>query len=248
MKFIGGSLNVTAASYIVSNEIAKLGKPFSDGQFIKQAWLKCAPVLFENFKEKEKIIQRIKEIRLSRNTEKVRILDMADNVSHQQSTDITSCDLLSICLDESNDITGSARLAIFGRYLVGNTIKEEAISLASLETTTRGTDIGNVVAKELAERKLDLLKIVSVSTDGACSMTAKDKGFINLFTQHARHSLLSFHCITHQQVFCAKTVFKSLQEIMNALTKLINLISGRALSKRKCQQLSAIWIQCMVVC
>ena len=82
----------------------------------------------KTLKKKEKIIQRIKEIPLSRNTVKVRILDMADNVSHQQSTDITSCDSLSICLDESTDVTGSARLAIFGRYLVGDTIKEELIS------------------------------------------------------------------------------------------------------------------------
>ena len=56
-KFIGGSSNVTVASYVVSNEIAKHRKPFSDGQFIKQAWLKCAPVLFENSKEKEKIFR-----------------------------------------------------------------------------------------------------------------------------------------------------------------------------------------------
>ena len=189
MKFIGGPSNAAAASYIVSNEIAKHGKPFSDGQFIKQAWLECVPVLFENFKEK--IIQRIKEIPLSRNTVKVRILDMADNVSHQQSTDITSCDLLSICLDESTNVTGSASLAIFGRYLVGNTIKEELISLAS----TRGIDICNAVVKDLSERKLDLSKIVSVSTDGACSMTGKENDFINLFTQHVGQSILSFHCI-----------------------------------------------------
>ena len=113
MKFIGGSSNVT-----------KHGKPFSDGQFITQAWFECAPVLFENFKEKAKIIQRIKEFPLSRNTVKVRILDMVDNVFHQQSTDRTSCDFLSIYLDESTDVTGSASLAIFARYLVGNAIKE----------------------------------------------------------------------------------------------------------------------------
>ena len=56
----------------------------SDGQFIKQAWLECAPVLFENFNEKEKIIQRIKEIPLSRSTVKIRILNLADNISHQR--------------------------------------------------------------------------------------------------------------------------------------------------------------------
>ena len=37
MKFIGGSSNVTAASYIVSKEIAKHLKPISEEQFIKQA-------------------------------------------------------------------------------------------------------------------------------------------------------------------------------------------------------------------
>ena len=146
MKFIGGSSNATAAaSYIVSNKIAKHGNQFSDEQFIKQAWLECASVLFEIFKEKEKIIQRIKEIPLSRNTIKVGILDIADNVSHQQSTDITSCDLMSICLDGSTDVT--------------------------------------------------------------------------------------------EQVLCATTASKSLQEIMNVVTKLINLISARALNKQKFQQL-----------
>ena len=46
MKCIGGSLIVTAASCIVSNEIAKHGKPFGDRQFIEQAWLECAPVSY----------------------------------------------------------------------------------------------------------------------------------------------------------------------------------------------------------
>ena len=135
---------------------------------------------------------------------------MADNVSHQQNKDLSSCNFLSICLDESTDITSSARLAIFGRYLVNDTIREELISLASLETITRGIDICNAVVKQLTERKLDLSKIVSVSTDGAGSMTGKTNGFINLFTHYVGHSILSFHCIIHQQVLCAKTGFKSL--------------------------------------
>ena len=174
----------------MSKEIAKHVKPFSEGQFIKQAWLECAPVLFENFKEKEKIIQRIKEIPLSRNTVKARILDMADNVSHQQNKDLSSCNFLSICLDESTDITGSARLAIFGRYLVNDTIREELISFASLETTTRGIDICNAVVKQLTERKLDLSKIVSVSTDGAGSMTRKTNGFCKYCYNIWQHLML----------------------------------------------------------
>ena len=72
---------------------------------------------------------------------------MAHNVSHQQNKHITSCDFLSICLDKSIDVTGSAHLAIFGCYLIDNTIREELISLASLETTTRGIDICNAVRR-----------------------------------------------------------------------------------------------------
>ena len=161
---------------------------------------------------------------------KARILDMADNVSHQQNKDLSSGNFLSICLDESTDITSSARLAIFGRYLVNDTIREELISLASLETT-RWIDICNAVVKQLTERKLDLSKIVSVSTDGAGSMTGKTNGFINLFTRHVGRSILSFHCIIHQQVLCAKTGFKSLQNIMDIATKLINLMVAHPLSK-----------------
>ena len=68
-------------------------------------------------------------------------------------------------------------------------------------------------------------------------MTGKENGFINLFTQHVGHSIWSFHCIMHQQVLCAKTASKSLLEIMNVVTKLFNLISARAINKRKFQQL-----------
>ena len=105
------------------------------------------------------------------------------------------------------------------------------ISLASLETTTRGIDICNAVVKQLTERKLDLSKTVSVSTDGAGSMTGKTNGFINLFTQHVGHFILSFHCIIHLQVLCANTGFKSLQNIMDVVTKLINLMAAHPLSK-----------------
>ncbi|GLV39534.1 hypothetical protein CBL_20438, partial [Carabus blaptoides fortunei] len=147
-----------------------------DGEYIKEALLKSAPALFEDFENNEKIIQRIKDMPLARNTVKVRILEMAKNIGHQQKVDIKSSGLFSLCLDESTDITGSVRLAIFIRYCVGNNIKEEMISLASIATTTRGIDICNVVVNALAEREIDLSKIVSVTTDGARSMTGQENG------------------------------------------------------------------------
>ncbi|GFY26507.1 DUF4371 domain-containing protein [Trichonephila clavipes] len=80
--------------------------------------------------------------------------------------------LLYRCLDESIDITKSARLAVFARYCVG-IIKEELIAIISLLTTTKGTDICTAVKNSLAEKEIDLKKIVSVTTDDASNMGYK---------------------------------------------------------------------------
>lgn len=90
LKFMDSSSNIIGASFVASNVIAKHGKPFSDGEFIKEAWLKCAPILFEDFENNEKIIQRIKDLSLARNTVKDRILDIASNINQQQKNDINS--------------------------------------------------------------------------------------------------------------------------------------------------------------
>ena len=58
-KFVNSTSNLVAASFEVSKIIARHGKPFSDGDYIKESWLECASYLFEDFKNKDKIIQRI---------------------------------------------------------------------------------------------------------------------------------------------------------------------------------------------
>ncbi|GFW02182.1 general transcription factor II-I repeat domain-containing protein 2A [Trichonephila clavipes] len=74
----------SAASYSAANAIAQHGKPFQEGEFLKEAWLACAPSLFDDFDNKDKIIQRNKDVPLSRNTMKDRILKLAENVTDQQ--------------------------------------------------------------------------------------------------------------------------------------------------------------------
>ncbi|GFY25785.1 general transcription factor II-I repeat domain-containing protein 2A [Trichonephila clavipes] len=102
---------------------------------------------------------------------KDRILKLAENVTGQQKNDINSAPFISLCLDESIDITKSARLAVFARYCAGNIIKEELIAVTSL-LTTKGTDICTAVRNLLAEKEIDLKKIVSATTDGAPNMRA----------------------------------------------------------------------------
>ncbi|GFX53212.1 general transcription factor II-I repeat domain-containing protein 2A [Trichonephila clavipes] len=89
---------------------------------------------------------------------------------NKKKNDINSAPFISLCLDENTDITKSARLAVFARYCVENIIKEELIAITSLLTTTKGTDNCTAVRNSLAEKEIDLKKIVSVTTDGAPNM------------------------------------------------------------------------------
>ncbi|GFS75384.1 general transcription factor II-I repeat domain-containing protein 2A [Trichonephila clavipes] len=69
-------------------------------------------------------------------TKKDRILKLAEHVTDQQKKDINSAPFISLCLDESIDISKSAHLAVFARYCVGNIIKEELSAITTLLTTT----------------------------------------------------------------------------------------------------------------
>ena len=102
--------------------------------------------------------------------------------------------------------------------------------------------------EKIGSKKTNLFKIVSVATDGAYSMTGKENGFINLFTKHVEYSILSFYCLTHQQVLCTKTTFKSMLETTNVRTKLIDQLSARALNIQKFQQLLISVDSIPVVC
>ncbi|XP_042895982.1 SCAN domain-containing protein 3-like [Parasteatoda tepidariorum] len=173
IKYVGKNCHTSAASYSAANIIARHSKPLQEGEFLKEAWLACALSLFDDFDNKDKIIQRIKDTPLSRNIINERILKLAGNVTDQQKIDINSALFISLCLDESTDITKSAHLAVIARYCVGNVIKEELIAITSLLTTTKGTDICTAVKNLLIEKEMDLKIIVSATTDGAPSIVGK---------------------------------------------------------------------------
>ena len=164
--------------------------------------------MFEDFQNKDKILQRIKDLPISRNTVKERIINLNSNIENQLKEDIELCQAFSICLDESTDVTSAARLAIIARYPKNNEMREELIKLANLSGTTTGAEVCQKVLDELKNADLDVNKIVSVTTDGAPSMTGKDAGFVNLFTKHVGHPLVAFHCIVHPRSLVCKIRFE----------------------------------------
>lgn len=225
------------ASFEMSLCIAKHGKPLSDGDFIKTAMLAVSNSLFHEFPNKDKIKQRISEMPLSRNTVKDRVLRMASDVSQQLTTDLQKAACYSMCLDESTDINNHARLAVILRYAVGDTMREELMKLLSLPGRTQGIDIYNAVMEAFVSQDIRPEKVVSVTSDGAPSMVGVTSGFIQFFVKEAKHPVIQFHCIIHQEALCAKESSKILDDILKDVTKMVNYIMARALNFRQFQAL-----------
>ncbi|XP_014768374.1 protein FAM200A-like [Octopus bimaculoides] len=138
---------------------------------------------------------------------------------------------------QSTDITSSARLATFSRFCEGDELCDETVALLTLSEHTTGAEICKATVNELSSQQIDISKVVSVTTDGAPSMTCEKVGFINPFAKEVGHTLIGFHCILHEEVLCAKAGLKELQEVMQTVTKVVNYISAQALNERQCQVL-----------
>ena len=227
--------NETEASYKLALCIAKHGKPFTDGDFIKAAFLECSEVLFDGITNKHVIISRIKDMPVSARTVERRISEMADNVTQQQTVALTITPVFSVALDESVDINDIPRLAVFARYS-DTEVHEELCCLKPMYGTTKGEDILKAFTDHFENRGVDIGKIFAITTDGAPAMVGKNKGFTKLVEEKIGHPILKLHCIIHQENLCAKISSFVLNKVMTTVTKIVNfLVAHSSLMHRQFQ-------------
>ncbi|XP_032064570.1 SCAN domain-containing protein 3-like [Thamnophis elegans] len=232
-NYLSKTNHLTAASFQISLCIAKHGKPLSDGDIIKTAMLSRCNSIFHDFPNKDKIVKRISEVPLSRNTVKDRVQRMASDVSQQLTTDLQKAACYSMCLDESTDVNNHARLAIILRYAVGDIMREELVKLVSLPERTQGIDIYNAVMEAFSSQDIRPEKVVSITSDGAPSIVGPASGFIQLFVKEIKHQVIQFHCIIHQEALCARESSKNFDIVLKDVIKMVNYIMAHALDFRQ---------------
>ena len=119
----------------------------------------------------------------------------------------------------------------------GAEICEGMVALLTLPERTTGAKTCMAAVSEFSSCQGHISRVVSVSTDGALSMTGEKAGFVNMFTKEVGHTVIGFYCVMNEEVLCAIAGLKALHEVMQIVTKVVNCISARALHKRQFQVL-----------
>uniref|UniRef100_A0A671RV65 DUF4371 domain-containing protein n=1 Tax=Sinocyclocheilus anshuiensis TaxID=1608454 RepID=A0A671RV65_9TELE len=218
---------VTLAAFKISWLLAKHGKPFSDGELVKNCFLE-SQCLFDDLSNKSEIIRRIKCLQLSNDTVTHRI---SENLTEQLKTKLATASALSLAADESTDIGDVASLCIWVRCVNSETfeVTEDLLALKSLHERTRGEDIHRALSEACKDMNIPAASsVVSSTTDGAPSMMGKHKGLVAEMRKISP-DLLAFHCIVHQQALCSKLVDGYFVEVMGTV---VNFIRTRPLIHR----------------
>lgn len=112
-KWMKSANSTTYASFVAAQEIVRHGKLFTDGEYIKESFIKISEHLFTDFKNKSEIVQKIGDMPLSAKTVKDGTIKMAENFTRQQIKDISSAVAYSIACDESKDKSDLEQIALF---------------------------------------------------------------------------------------------------------------------------------------
>jgi len=90
------SNNINQASFAIALEIAKNGKLFTDGQSVKDYFIRASDELFHDFKNKAEIMNKIKYLPPSTKIVQYKISKMFSNLTNMQVKNIQNSN--SLCL------------------------------------------------------------------------------------------------------------------------------------------------------
>ena len=218
------------ASFVLSEMIAKSSRPFTEGPFIKECFVKACEILCP---DKKKVFEGIS---LSANT--VASITEAGNDFHEQLVRAAqNFEAFSVALDESTGVTDTAFCAVFIRGVDENlNVTEESLDLLPMKGTTTGRDIFQELEACIDRSGLPWDKLVSVATDDAPAMCSEKVGVVGLVK--AKRSQLSLsgpftavHCILHQEALCGKSL--QMKDVMSVVVKTVNFIRSRGLNHRQ---------------
>lgn len=226
--FLTNNKALLEASLKVSYRVACLGEAHTICEkLVKPCAIDlCEIILGPNMSEK------IKQVPLSNDTVKRRILMCSDNIENELIRRIKLSPYFSLQLDESTDISSLAVLLVFVRYIYNNEIHEDILICDDLDTNTSGSAIFEKINSFFLAHKLDWRKVVDVCSDGAKAMVGCVSGVVSRIKEVAHPTFSSSHCVLHRENLVVKNISIELKNIFKKLTELVNYIKSSALNTR----------------
>ncbi|XP_074026327.1 general transcription factor II-I repeat domain-containing protein 2-like [Leptinotarsa decemlineata] len=225
-----GQESATRASFRVALEIGKRGKPFTDGEMMKECLIAVAE---EICPEK---VNLFKSVSLPANTVARTVQDIAENISFQVSDKNGHHEWFSLALNESTDVSDTAQVLIFIREVDKSyEVYEELLDIDSIHGTTTGADILKGVENAINKKNLRWRNLKSITTDGGKNMNGKNKGVVALVSKAVENDggskPLVLHCIIHQQFLCGKCL--DMSEVLKPVISVVNFIISTGLNHRQ---------------
>lgn len=153
--------------------MAERGKPFTDGNFIKECMMEAANDLCP---EKTDLFGSISLLASSvvRRTE-----ELGENIVLQICEKARNLLWYSLALDESTDLSSTSQLLVFIRGVnLDFQITEELASVCSMHGTTTGKNIFMEVQKTLQDYNLQWNQLRGVTVDGGKNIAGVRKGLV----------------------------------------------------------------------
>ncbi|KAM9848068.1 general transcription factor II-I repeat domain-containing protein 2A-like [Aulostomus maculatus] len=210
--------------------IAKAGKPFTEGEFVKRCILQAASIICPEKKS------QFSHISLSANTVAERISDLSSDIYDQLCVRAKCFSGYSVAVDKTTDITDSAQLAVNVRGVDDNfEAMEELLTVIPMHGQTTAQEIFHQLCDAIENDVLPWKRFVGITTDGAPSMTGRKNGLVALvkkkLEEEGVEEAIALHCIIHQQALWSKCL--KFDNVMSVVVKCINQIRSKGLKHRR---------------
>ena len=121
---------------------------------------------------------------------------MANDIKEQVVTELKDKSLFGLFalqLDESTDVSSSAQLMAFVRYVTEKNVKEELLFCSELKTTTKAKDVMAKIKHFFDKENISWASLCGVCTDDAPAILGAKSGF-QMLVKNKAPNLVTTHC------------------------------------------------------